>query len=46
MTDKEEEECDLVRYCMMLELAVSDQGNLAGPNFVKMQTRLVWVFFP
>ena len=28
----------------MLDLAVSDQGNLAGPNFVKMQTRLVWVF--
>ena len=36
MTNKEEEECDLLWYCMMLDLAVPDQGNLAGPNFAKM----------
>ena len=35
---------DLVWYPMMLFLAVSDQRNLAGPNFLKMQTRHVWVF--
>ena len=35
---------DLVWYRMMLFLAVSDQRNLAGPNFLKMQTRHVWVF--
>ena len=44
MTDREEEKFDLAWYCTMLNLAVSDQGNLAGPYVVKMQSRLVRVF--